>query len=219
MAHGGPRMPAHRRTTKRHPNLSQAGGSCAPGLCARVLGGRLSVFPPACRATMAWPFSARQLAQPAPPQSLQVWHAAHRSWLAACQINVAMRRWWHQTRTGNGSMSPSCEGDVGRAAAQQRRAETQWFAVHDGMSSGPWDNHSNSQWSTVLPSARTTLTEAHYVCGQYRTPRGRNGQHGRLPGCISGADPETRCAYVAQRAQLTRAAALSAFQTLHHTSS
>ena len=143
----------------------------------------------------------------------------HRSWLAACQINVAMQRWWRRTRTGNGSMSPSCEGDVGRAAAQQRRAETQWFAVHDGMSSGPWDNHSNSQWSTVLPSARTTLTEAHYVCGQYRTPRGRNGQHGRLPGCISGADPETICAYVAQRAQLTRAAALSAFQTLHHTSS
>ena len=44
----------------------------APGFCARALDGRLSVFPPACRATMARPFSARELAQPAPPQSLQV---------------------------------------------------------------------------------------------------------------------------------------------------
>ena len=138
---------------------------CAWPLRARTWRPPERVPTPACRATMAWPFSARQLAQPAPPQSLQVWHAAHRSWLAACQINVAMRRWWRRTRTGNGSMSPSCEGDVGRAAAQQRRAETQWFAVHDGMSSGPWDNHSNSQWSTVSyhRPARRSLRLTTYV--------------------------------------------------------
>jgi hypothetical protein len=130
-----------------------------------------------------------------------------------CRIHVAVLTWWRRTRTGKGSMSPSYEGDVGCSAGQQRRAETQWFAVIDGMSSGPWDKHGNSQWSTVLPSARTTLTDAHYVCGQYRTPRGRNRQHGRLPRCISAADPETRRAYMAQRGQLTRAAALSVAPT------
>ena len=127
-----------------------------------------------------------------------------------------MLTWWCRTRTGIGSMSPSSEGDVGRAAGQQRRAESQWLAVNDGMSSMPWDNHGNSQWSTILPSARTTLTDAHYVCGQYGTPRGRNGQHGRLPRCTSGADPETSRVHMAQRAQLTRAATLSALQTSLH---
>ena len=160
-------MPAHRRTTKRHPNLSQAGGSCAPGLCARVLGGRLSVFPPPL-AGPQWPghsapASLRSLRRPnhcrcGMPRTGPGWQHARSMW----QCEDA---WWRRTRTGNGSMSPSCEGDVGRAAAQQRRAETQWFAVHDGMSSGPWDNHSNSQWSTVSyhRPARRSLRLTTYV--------------------------------------------------------
>jgi hypothetical protein len=188
----------------------------APGLCARALDGRLSVFPPACRATMARPVSARQRAQPAPPQSLQVWLAAHRSFLAACRINVAVRMWWRGRRRGDGSMSPTDECDLGRAAGEQRRAETQWFAVHDGMSSGQWDNQGNSLTSTVIPTPHRTSTGAHYLYGHSRTPKGRNGLCGRLPKCLSGADRETRCAYVAQRSQLTRASALSALQTSLH---
>ena len=187
-----------------------------PRLCARTLDGRLSVRPPVHRSSMALPFT---VGRPAPPPLalwLLAWLAAHRSFLAACQIRVAVGAWWWRRKRGRGSLRRLIGAAIPRIEFTQVRTRRCWGHDIDGTTDGQ-----RVIWRSLLRQAATeaaqrTLKDALQNYGMDRTRRGHNRPHGRLPTIILRLDHVSQRSYMAHRAEMTRTATLSAFQTTLH---
>ena len=219
MAHGGPRRPAHRRTTKRHPNLSLPGRCAAPALCARALGGRLSVRPPAHRSTMALPLAVGQPAPPPVAPDYLWWLCAWSTFQKACRIRVSMGVWWRRLNRWRGLLLQRYENFYGGLQSMTVCALSSAMSSADGVPGEPSVHGSTSLWYSLTSSAHRTPRYAQLHYGMVQTLKNRKRPHGRLPLYLWCADTETRHSFMAQRAVLMRAPLLSAVQTPHPISS
>ena len=201
------------------PQNAQGPRADCPALCARAFGGCLRALRPAQQSLMALPST---LGQPVPPPLdlwLLAWRRAHRFWIAALRIRVAVGYWWRRQHP-HGSRNRSFNGSDDRGVqCLTPRPQSLWFPSQWTCLSGQRLNRVILHWFSVSSPALWTLRDAHIHHGQLRTPRGRQTSRGRIPKHIERMGREAVRSFLAHRAQLARAAPLSALQTPFHTPS
>ena len=174
--------------------------------------------PPAPQIPMALPLTLRSLVPLPHDLWMLMWMRAWRSFIAACQVRVAVGVWWRRLHRGDGISQQTQGNELGHV-------DSQWEQPHDAQGSSLCETSEWQRTSLSIPSgfdahlrAPRILMDAPIYNGHVRMPRGRQKSYGRLPQVSMGMDHETRRSYMALRLHQTRAApaALSALQTTLH---
>ena len=167
---------------------------------------------------MALPSTLGQPVPPLLPPWLVAWLRVHRSFNAACQIRVAVGAWWQRFKSRYGSMRHPLGVASRSMEPSQVRLCSSWQPGIDGTTDRQWANLNLGHflWFAGTPATHRTLSNGHQSNREDRTPRDRRKPHGRIPSAVMHMGREASRSYVAHRAQLAHAAALSTFQTPLH---
>ena len=163
---------------------------------------------------MALPSTLGQPVPPPLPPWLVAWLRAHRSFIAMCQVRVAVGSWWRRRQHDRGSLGHPLGVAFPLTALSSMRPHSPQDSDIDRTTDGQRVNQRTFLWTAAAEAAHGTFKDTLKYYENGPTPSGRYRQCGSLPQSLWPMDHETRSAYVAHRAQQTRAAALSAFQTL-----